>query len=171
MALPVIATAVLVTGGVLALSKYRMEQLPPNTPQSGNAGTGGGPGGAVSGAVGSDTQTAPAAPAGGDQAYDIVATVSQTAPGVQSWIQHPEGGAELMVSGVDPSISPNAQPTAAAVGTAPSVVSPDAVAPASAGVTAVQLKYGLSAAQTSGVPAYAQARAIADFGAANGDVW
>jgi hypothetical protein len=163
MALPVLATAAVLTGGWIALSKYRANQLPAN-PEKGTT--------PETMTDGQQTDLAPVA-AGGAQGAVMGATFSEAQPAYQAYRVQPEGAMEMANTGVDPSISPSVTTTAAVIGTTHATSADDAVTPPT-GISAdeaVQLAYGVNQTQMNGLTKRQQSEAIATFGAANGLVW
>lgn len=156
MALPVAVTVAALGAGWLILSKERANLVP----QSGAS-----PNPVVRDHVSANP--------GGHVAPIVQAeTESESQPGTVMILQHPEGNADIVQGGVDPTTSSTSQSTALDVGKT-SPAADDATTPqyGSDSHMIFQLAFGSSPEQMNGMSKSQQAKAIQDYGAQMGAVW
>jgi hypothetical protein len=159
MAFPVIATAVVLTGGWLLVSRERATNLAPR--------------GSAPGAPSTTTVQVREHgdnPVGGAAPERVVGTFTETEPGWRQYRGTPEGFIEPVAPDVDPTTSPSHAASGTVVGTA-DVAETETPSPHASAEQTYQMAYGISENNLKGTSKAQQAELIAKYGASIGAVW
>jgi hypothetical protein len=99
-------------------------------------------------------------------------SASEEHPGQVVVRDHDTGATSAPVNtGHDPATSPSHAPDAVAIGTTQTVSAPDATVQHSAGLSTLQLAFGVNQSQLNGLSNSQQAKVMADYGGPLGEVW